>query len=468
MNKERIFMAKSSFFAKIGYSFKKQFIMPYDYNKVITEKNINRLLIVCPILAVFGFVNFSITVFSDMDILSSKYANLLYYGIFFITNFICYFWVRILKSNPTLGGASRNLPVYIVFLTLMFLNLYNFYSSTDTVNCILIFVSISMATTVLVDVKPIVYWPLVLISALFALNKLYYTGDFLTTHFLNIIIVSLILQCLNLLLWRSRKIELREKIESEKREKSLTEEIELASQVQSSFLASEIPPSDSWKVGFYTQASEGVSGDLFDFYSKEGMLSGIGIFDISGHGLAAGLITMLAKNIIQQGISVSPYSTLEDILLNINEKFIESKGSLENYLTGILLRIKNSRELEFVSAGHPLPIVYSHKSDTADFFTNSAEERYGVIGLNDYPVKYVTESLELESDDEIVLYTDGITECVNENGENFGKGRLLESVQAHCKEPIEDQVRHIVKDLNEFVKNEELTDDITFVILRKK
>ena len=163
---------------------------------------------------------------------------------------------------------------------------------------------------------------------------------------------------------------------------------------------------------------------------------------------------LCAKNIIHQDFYADREKELWEIVLGINDRVIEEKGDIENYLTGILLRIINSREIEFVSAGHPLPIVYSSKSNTADFFTNSEEERYGVIGLNDYPVKYVTETLELESNDEIILYTDGITECMNEDGENYGRARLLESIQAHCKEPV--------------VKDESFTDDITFVILKKK
>lgn len=461
-------MAKNNFFAKLAYLFKKNFVMSYEYNRIITEHNINRLLIVCPILAFFGFANFFVTVFTQMDILYSHFHNLLYYGCIFISNFICYFWIRILKNNPSLGGRARNIPTYVVCVILLLLNLYDIYSTPDNINCILVFVAISMGATVLVDLKPIVYCPLILISTIATINKFYTSGDAYTVHYLNIILIGLILGIINLLLWRSKKIELREKMESEQREKILFDEIELASQVQSSFLSAEVPPSDSWNVGFYTQASEGVSGDLYDFYKKDNMLNGIGIFDISGHGLSAGLITMLAKNIIQQDVTSSPDSNLEDILMSINDKFIECKGPIENYLTGILLRIKNSRELEFVSAGHPLPIVYSHKTNTSDFFTNSLEERYGVIGLSDYPVKYVTEKLEFESNDEIILYTDGITECMNENGENFGKGRLLESVQAHINEPVEEQAKSIVNDLNNFVQGEALTDDITFVILKKK
>lgn len=461
-------MSLKNLVAKAAYLFKKNCVMPYEYNRIVTEKNIDRMLIFCPLLTLFGFANLFITIFSKIDVLSVKYTRILYYGIIFLISFVTYFWVRILKNNPSLGGRTRNFPVSVIYIMLIILILYTCYMTQDLINCMLLFICISMITTIMFYIKPIIFVPISFISSLVLINRLHFFVDTMVIHYLNILLITFVLQLFCLTRWRSTKIELREKIESELRETALFNEIELASQVQSSFLASAVPPSDSYTVGYFTQASEGVSGDLFDFYSRDGILNGIGIFDVSGHGIAAGLITMLVKNIIQHSVTFSPFSKLEDILLDINEKFIDSKGALENYLTGILLRIKNSREIEFVSAGHPLPIVYSNRSDTADFYTNSEEERYGVIGLNDYPVKYVTEAFELESNDEIILYTDGITECMNEDGENYGKGRLLESVQAHCKEPVDEQVKSIMNDLNKFLNKSELTDDITFVILKKK
>ena len=82
-----------------------------------------------------------------------------------------------------------------------------------------------------------------------------------------------------------------------------------------------------------------VSGDLYNFYHEEDLLNGVSLFDASGHGVAASLVTMLAENIIQQTYreSLSSGISVADTLTMINERFIAAKSDIENYLTGLLL-----------------------------------------------------------------------------------------------------------------------------------
>ena len=95
------------------------------------------------------------------------------------------------------------------------------------------------------------------------------------------------------------------KYENERTEKEIT----LATNVQKNFFIHNFKSDDNWEVAYFSEALAGVSGDFYDFYTTnpQKKLDGLGVFDVSGHGISAGLVTMLAKNIIrreyQRGIS---------------------------------------------------------------------------------------------------------------------------------------------------------------------
>ena len=84
------------------------------------------------------------------------------------------------------------------------------------------------------------------------------------------------------------------------------------------------------------------------------------------------------------------------------------------------------------------------------------------------PIYYKVENIELNSDDEIVLYTDGITDLQNEDGKTFGKKRLLEVIAANVKEPVEQQIAALKEEIDNFKGSLSQTDDITIVILKRK
>ena len=258
-------------------------------------------------------------------------------------------------------------------------------------------------------------------------------------------------------------VETNKKLEYEKKRNE--KEIELASYVQQSFYKKEIPQYSNWELSHYSKALAGVSGDFWDFFQDEKRLLGLGIFDVSGHGIASGLVTMLVKNIIDQEFYKGLTSNLDDVISFINTRVIAEKGSIENYLTGILLRITDSN-IEMVNLGHPKAILYNKRKKTANFIEND-KNQYGVIGIPDFPIYAEIINFKMNKGDELLLYTDGITESENENKEFYGKDRLLTTFAKNAYNPIEAQIEFLQKDIYDFIGDAEVKDDITFVILRK-
>lgn len=249
----------------------------------------------------------------------------------------------------------------------------------------------------------------------------------------------------------------------------LRKEINHAALIQKTFLSKEKQSWQGWTISAKSQPMAGVTGDLYSVYGDNHTLNGVGIFDISGHGIASGLLTMLAKNIIEyqfnDNIEAGGKEELWETVEKINKVFIEEKGEVANYLTGILIKMSDNR-LELVNTGHPEPILYIKSTNS---FVNFARDprASGAIGLADFQSFYISQYLKMESGDQLFLFTDGLTECVNEKEVLFGTDRLIESFKSHIDDPVEVQTNLIFEDINAF-RGKKLNDDMTLMILKKE
>jgi serine phosphatase RsbU (regulator of sigma subunit) len=260
----------------------------------------------------------------------------------------------------------------------------------------------------------------------------------------------------------------------------LASEIEQAAFIQQTFYQQKIINFDNWEVAFKCVPMAGVSGDLYDFYPKKemqkaysansldgtGTLLGAGIFDISGHGISSGIITLLAKNIIVQEFYDGFSKPLWQTVQNINERFIVEKGGIENYITGILLRFKKD-SVELVNSGHQKPLLYKKSNGSFQFIENSPLA-FGAIGLSTIPSSYDSLFVEMKSGDELILYTDGIVDKPNVKGDSFGHKAFVESLSRTVGLPVETQLSALFDELDVFASGTEPEDDMTLIILKKK
>ena len=253
------------------------------------------------------------------------------------------------------------------------------------------------------------------------------------------------------------------KYEIERAEK----EIELASFVQQSFYNVQLPDFKNYEVAYYNKPMAGVSGDLYDFYFSKDTLEGFGLFDVSGHGISSGLVTMLVKNIINDEFNKGKKLPLEEVMTITNERIIAKKGNVENYLTGVLARI-NGNNVDFVNAGHPNVIVLRAKTHTLDVIKRGELKESGIIGISGFPVTFECVSVPIEKGDIMLLYTDGVTETMNRNREEFGVERLKRTFLKGSDLKLQEQIEHIVEEAKTFANRTKIADDITLVMIKKK
>lgn len=268
-----------------------------------------------------------------------------------------------------------------------------------------------------------------------------------------------------------------------KKNTQLTEEIkraeadlEMASIVQRKFFP--YPPKSlrGWDIAVSYKPLEKVSGDLYDYYVEKDHLNGFSLFDVSGHGIAASLVTMLAKNIIFQAFirNMRKHETISRTLYEINDTILEAKGDIENYLTGVMFRFGAFDEngvctVEMANAGHPNPILYSAKSNICDEIeSGNSDEHHGAIGLDFITVSFPQVSFTMEEDDVLVFYTDGLAEGTNRAKEQFGHERIKKVVKDSFAKDAQSIMEDIIDAFAEFTNGEKRNDDITIVVLKRE
>ena len=248
-----------------------------------------------------------------------------------------------------------------------------------------------------------------------------------------------------------------------------------ATSVQQGFLPPKNIIFENWEIAIAYLPVENVSGDLYDYYTTENILNGISLFDVSGHGTSAGLLTMLSKNIISQNFEngIKNKLTVSQILKNINDDIVQQKSYSDKYLTGVLFNfgknINGCIKGTMTSAGHPAPILYSAKNNRiTELKTINTENQFGVIGFKDFDVSFVDVEFETYPEDVIVMFTDGITESKNKDGIDFGKESLISLLQRYSFHSPQKMLEIILESLNNFVGNIAVKDDITLVIMKRK
>ena len=252
----------------------------------------------------------------------------------------------------------------------------------------------------------------------------------------------------------------------EKEKNRALKEIDLAGFVQKSFYKTDTSEITDWDIKITSKAMAGVSGDLYILFITENKLDGIGIFFFFFHGIASGLVTMLVKNIIEKEFRKGKNLPLDEVMTKINDRIIIEKGNIENYLTGMLIRF-NKENFELVNAGHPKALLYNSETKEVSPVEQEGINQFGAIGIPDFPINFETLKFNMAKNDELVLYTDGITECTNSKKEYFGSEGIVSVFKNNVDKDLEKQVEALPEALYNFTGNRQLNDDITYIILKK-
>ncbi len=245
-------------------------------------------------------------------------------------------------------------------------------------------------------------------------------------------------------------------------------ELEIAGEIQSILFSGDKPDAGEWDMEVMSKKAERVSGDFFDFYSSGGHLNGLSLFDVSGHGIAPALITIYAKQLIYRSFQKSEGRVFSSAIESVSRGLDEQLAAAELYMIGVMLRFDGDR-VEYINAGHP--DILHFQSDGRGTVTVKDREgsfKSGPVGASVPGAERRCHEFMVYAGDMLVIYSDGLTECCNKNGEKFGTERLcnaLNSVRGESASFAMDWLRRV---LERFTANAVLKDDITVIIAVKK
>lgn len=244
-------------------------------------------------------------------------------------------------------------------------------------------------------------------------------------------------------------------------------DMKMAVFVQQSFYPRKAPILDEYEIAYVFKPMAGVSGDLYDFFNTGKVLDGIALFDVSGHGISSGLVTMLSKSIINREFENGLNEKLSTVMYNINDKICEAKGDIENYLTGILLRFRGN-SVDYVNAGHPSLLFRNGGGKVVEASVPGSSATGSLVGMRYLPVEYKTTRFNMHSGDALLLYTDCLQESRNLNGEEYTSSRVMESFSKASSSNAQQKLKAILNDFNDFTKDVPLKDDLTVIVIVKK
>ena len=437
---------------------------PEECMLMMADKNLTTMLKAQTMLIIMGVIGIIIILLVHKGNYLPYIPRFIYFGIYIIFGLICIFTSIKLKRISFTRSFIKMIPTYFLFVYLMAFPMYILYFEENTFNAMIVYACVTVNFPVFFDIPPMIYAAVVTAGSIALMPNIVYEYNMFIA--IDSVIFTLILYFLSFKRWATEKDNfLHHRSEHEYKE-NIENELRLAQVVQQSFFKHNETIYDDWAISYYNKPMAGVSGDFLDIYGNGNRLDGIGIFDVSGHGIASGLVTMLVKNIIFQEYYNGREDPLKSIIDRINIRYIKEKGNIENYLTGILTRHSGST-VEFINAGHSMPIYYSAKDDSANYIEDD-NTAFGAIGLPDLPTNFVSHKVEMSRGDELIFFTDGATEATNKKGEDFGKDRLLKSIFRNADRPLTTQVNCIVSDILTFIGDEPRKDDITIIILKKK
>ncbi|MDP4008571.1 MAG: SpoIIE family protein phosphatase [Candidatus Peregrinibacteria bacterium] len=243
----------------------------------------------------------------------------------------------------------------------------------------------------------------------------------------------------------------------------ITKELDIAHQIQQNLLPQSAPNVDELDIVAKTKPAEEIGGDSFDFMDKENNLF-FYIGDVTGHGVPAGLVMIMVDTLLDTFIDKEMNS--KDVLTNTN-KYLQPKISSTMFMTMVMFRWdKQNKKMYYTGAGHEHVVIYRQSTHKCESYPA------GGIALGMVPDNskmLIEKEIDFQSGDTLILYSDGITEGENSNGELYGLERLKKAAEKFGNLPSSNLIfESISKDFSSFIEGHIQDDDMSIMIVRRK
>lgn len=277
----------------------------------------------------------------------------------------------------------------------------------------------------------------------------YYFGRVVAITILFIVINALSKRTLHLLQEETKHISTEEK---------MSNELNLAAQIQIGILPESLPENDRVNIASSIIPAKEVGGDFYDFFSIDSSHVAVAIGDVSGKGIPASLFMMKTETLLKS-VAISHKNSPKRVIEIANKSLCE--GNKLGMFVTCFFGVINTTTGEFVycNAGHNAPLII--RNGEVKYLVSKKQV---VLGAFDEST-YYEESILLNEKDKILIYTDGISEAHNNEEKLYGENRLKDVAILYSDESPKGLLEGISKDVEAYCEGAPQFDDMTMLCL---
>ncbi len=241
--------------------------------------------------------------------------------------------------------------------------------------------------------------------------------------------------------------------------KSLEEELNLAFTIQQNLLPKTLPAYPTFDIGAMNIPSKHIGGDYYDVIplSEDELL--LVIADVSGKGAPAALLMANTQAALR---ALAPLRlTLPEMTARIND-LLYANTSLDKFVTFFCGRLHvPTQQLIYTNAGHNPPILL-RRDGTPELLTEGGI----ILGIMESMIPYQEASVAIECGDVLLMFTDGVSEALDKDRNEFTDARLEQALATHRDQPASILLSNILLDVQTHAYGAEQSDDITMLVVR--
>lgn len=237
-------------------------------------------------------------------------------------------------------------------------------------------------------------------------------------------------------------------------------ELDAARAIQQRLYPKEAPQTPGFDIAGAAYPAESLCGDYYDFFPMPGGCLGMTVADVCGHGVGPSILMAQARAYLRS--LALAHADVGEVLRRLNE-ILTVEGSEREFVTQILVRLDpDARTLVYTNAGHPAGLLIDRDGELRE-----------ELGACDMPLGLYTDRLypssraiRLEPGDVLILFTDGITECLGIDESEYGTQRILELLKSHRRDGAHQILDALYKSASGFRFEGPQLDDMTAIVCK--
>ncbi|HXR33088.1 MAG TPA: SpoIIE family protein phosphatase [Verrucomicrobiae bacterium] len=245
-------------------------------------------------------------------------------------------------------------------------------------------------------------------------------------------------------------------VERERERQRLEQEIGIARDIQQALLPKNFKDYPHLAVSGVNFPCLSVGGDYFDVFPLDDKRTAFLLADVSGKGLGAALLTTMLQGALSgMTLGTDPARTFNHV-----NRFLCDHAEVGRYATMFFGILDEAGKLEFINAGHPSPILM-RQGRAEEAFTEGSFP----VGLVP-EAEFATSTLQLEPNDTLFLFSDGVTEAMDPDEQLYGVPRLVGVLEGKTDLPLDEIQKIVLESVENFARGARQADDLTMLVVR--